>query len=81
MYHSIMTNDMETCYVCGVRADDIHHVFHGSDKKLSEELGLMVPLCRNCHNRVHHVDGEYDHLLKAEAQRAYLIKIFGRCLI
>lgn len=80
-YTSIMTNDMETCYVCGARADEIHHVFHGPDKRLSEELGLMVPLCRSCHSKVHHVGGEYDRLLKADAQRAYLIKVFGRCLI
>lgn len=80
-YTSIITDDMETCYVCGRRADEIHHVFHGPDKKLSEELGLMVPLCRPCHNKVHHVGGEYDRLLKVDAQRAYLIKVFGRCLI
>ena len=80
-YTSIMTDDFETCYVCGQRADDMHHVFHGPDKKLSEELGLMVPLCRGCHNRVHHVGGEYDRALKADAQRTYLIKVFGRCLI
>lgn len=32
-----MTDDMESCYVCGLRADEIHHVMHGPDKKLSEK--------------------------------------------
>lgn len=76
-----MSDDYESCYMCGCRADDMHHVFHGADKKLSEELGLMVPLCRSCHNRVHHVGGEYDRILKVSAQRTYLQKIFGRCYL
>lgn len=80
-YTSIMTDNMEACYICGRRADEIHHVMHGPDKKLSEKLGLMVPLCRECHNKVHHVGGEYDRILKVDAQRAYLIRVFGRCYL
>ena len=81
VYISIMTDDMESCYVCGARADEIHHVLHGPDKKLSEKYGLMVPLCRECHNKVHHQGGEFDRILKQDAQRAYLIKVFGRCYL
>ena len=76
-----MTNDLETCYMCGGRAVEMHHIFHGADKKLSEETGCMVPLCRRCHERVHHVGGEYDHILKVNAQRLYLIKVFGKCYL
>ena len=78
---TIMTNDYESCYVCGEPAAEWHHVMHGADKKLSEELGLMVPLCRKCHERVHHVGGEYDRKLKVDAQRIYLQKVFGRCYL
>lgn len=74
-----MTDDYESCYVCGRRATEMHHVMHGADKRLSEEYGLMVPLCRACHNKVHHSGGELDRILKVDAQRAYLIKTFGRC--
>lgn len=80
-YTSIMTDDFEVCYLCGRRAAEMHHILHGADKKLSEELGLMVPLCRACHERVHHVGGEYDRILKESAQRAYLQKVFGRCYL
>ena len=76
-----MTQDMTICFVCGRPANDIHHVFHGADKKLSEETECMVPLCRECHSRVHHIGGDYDRLLKVEAQRAYLRKVFGRCYL
>ena len=80
-YTSILTDNYEACYVCGARAVDMHHVFHGADKKISEETGCMLPLCRSCHNRVHHNGGELDRELKEEAQRIYLIKVFGRCYL
>lgn len=80
-YTSIMTDDYYTCYVCGRRADEMHHVMHGSDKKLSEMAGLMVPLCRDCHNKVHHQGGELDRILKQEAQRAFIRKYLGRCYL
>ena len=80
-YTSILTDNYEACYVCGARAVDMHHVFHGADKKVSEETGCMLPLCRSCHNRVHHNGGELDRELKEEAQRIYLIKVFGRCYL
>ena len=80
-YKSIMTDDYASCYVCGMRAFEWHHVFHGADKKLSEETGCMIPLCRMCHERVHHVGGEYDRILKVEGQRAYLREVFGRCYL
>ncbi len=80
-YTSIMTDEYDVCFVCGRRAEEWHHVFHGADKKLSEKTECMVPLCRKCHERVHHVGGEYDRILKVEAQRAYLRKVFGRCYV
>ena len=76
-----MTDDYYTCYVCGRRADDMHHIMHGADKKLSEMTGLMVPLCRECHNKVHHVGGELDLMLKQEGQRAFIRKYLGKCYL
>lgn len=80
-YTSIMTDDMESCYICGLRAEEIHHCMHGPDKKLSEQYGLMVPLCRRCHEKVHHVGGDYDRELKQDAQRAFLRKYLGKCYL
>lgn len=79
--YTILTDEIEYCWVCGRRATEMHHVFHGPDKALSERLGLMAPLCRECHNRVHHVGGELDQELKQEAQRIYLQHVFGRCYL
>jgi hypothetical protein len=54
---------------------------HGPDKRLSELHGLMVPLCRSCHEKVHHVGGDYDKELKQDAQRAFLRKYLGKCYL
>lgn len=81
VYTSIMTDDTFTCYVCGKRATEWHHVMHGPDKKLSEIHGLMVPLCRECHSKVHHFGGELDRILKQDAQRAFIRKYLGKCYI
>lgn len=77
--YTIMTNNYYRCYECGDKATEWHHALHGADKKLSEEYGLMIPLCRGCHEKVHHVGGELDRKLKKEAQRMFLIKTFGKC--
>lgn len=81
--YSVLTNNFERCCVCGRPAVEIHHIIHGTkgNKALSEEYGLIAPLCRDCHNKVHHVGGELDQKLKEEGQRALLIEIFGRCYL
>lgn len=50
---SIITDDLRTCYICGGRATEKHHIMHGYsgiDRKLSERYGLTVGLCHRCHN-------------------------------
>ena len=82
-YYTIMSKNQKACYICGEPAVEWHHIIHGTkvNKKMSEDLGLMVPLCRNCHYKIHHRDGELDLILKSEAQRIYMIEKFGRCYI
>ena len=79
--YTILTDNIDECWVCHRPAVEMHHVFHGPDKALSERLGMMAPLCRECHGRVHHVNGELDAELKQEAQRIYLIHTFGKCYL
>lgn len=53
--YSIITNDLEHCYICAERGiknvpkKDLHEVYGGSNRKRSIENGLVVPLCRKCH--------------------------------
>lgn len=49
---------MLTCYECGAPATEIHHcIFGNGRRKLADEDGLTVPLCRSCHERLHSSKG------------------------
>lgn len=70
---SIMQYQKE-CYFCGSTASlEKHHIFNGAYRTKSENLGLTVYLCHNCHNEppygVHHNADEMKRL-KAEGQAA-----------
>lgn len=85
---SIIT-DKDTCYLCGRRATETHHIFGASNRKFSEKYGLKVPLCHWCHNEppfgVHH-NRENDLVLKRVGQTLFtkyypsenFVEIFGR---
>ena len=76
---SIITDDLTTCYICGGRATEKHHVMHGysgKDRKLSEQYGLYVGLCPKCHRGAQgvHADIEKNRKLQRDAQRAFEAK-------
>lgn len=62
---SIITKDLEHCYVCtqkglkNISKEDLHEIFGGRNRKRSIEFGLVIPLCRKCHNLI-----ENDETLK-----------------
>lgn len=41
-----------TCRLCPRRATTIHHLSYSRDILLGNDLSLLAPLCRTCHNRV-----------------------------
>jgi ferredoxin len=70
---SILSN-ADKCYLCGSRIwIQHHHVYFGSMRKVSENNGFKVPLCRECHvgNNGVHFDIEKDNALKQECQTKY----------
>ena len=79
MTKSIMQEDSTSCFLCGRNGSgdplECHHVFGASNRKYSDEDGLVVYLCGNrCHrngNMSAHKSAVTAELLKAEAQKAY----------
>jgi len=67
---SIITSDMDHCYICGRDRHHLHEVFHGPSRQVSKDWGMVVPLCWRCHNRIHNSQGE-DEELKKTAQRIF----------
>lgn len=50
----MITNYDKYCNLCGKPSTDVHHlVFGNSKRKLADEDGLTIPLCRECHQKLH----------------------------
>lgn len=87
---SVICKDMEHCYICGFSYVDIHHIFYGTaNRKLSDEYGYVVPLCRRHHTGDEgvHFNKLLDTNLKGLAQehferihgtRKCFIEVFGK---
>ena len=74
MAKSIIKNDRE-CYLCGKTVNlERHHIFGGvANRKISEQLGLWVYLCHDCHTGKNGAQyNKFTNLrLKQDAQRAF----------
>lgn len=46
---SVFTSDMDHCYFTGLPDPEIHHIFYGSRRKLSEKFGFTIPLASYLH--------------------------------
>ena len=80
---SVLTNDLEHCYICGSTTVAIHHVFYGTaNRKLSDKHGFILPLHPRWHTEsndaVHRGNKELDTKLKALAQTYYETHIGSR---
>lgn len=55
---SIITTDLEHCYICTERGlkdiprDDLHEIFGGRNRQTSMKYGLVIPICRKCHQNI-----------------------------
>lgn len=70
-YATSIFGESDRCYLCG-RTDmaiQRHEVWHGSNRDKSKALGLWMPLCRRCHEELHHVVAGRDIEVKAMAQK------------
>lgn len=63
------------CYLChgsSSKGLEHHHCLHGTgQRKLADEDGLWVWLCRKCHSRLHDFN-EHDKELQLIAQQTYI---------
>ena len=74
---SIVQAEARMCFLCG-RFDwnlECHHIFGGPNRKLSDEDGLTVMLCADCHRLGHrsaHRCAATQHYLHYVGKQAYL---------
>ncbi|MBR3636099.1 MAG: phosphoenolpyruvate carboxykinase [Lachnospiraceae bacterium] len=69
---SVITDDMENiCYLCGCYGNtEVHHIFGGSVRQISDKYGLVVHLCPMCHKKLHD-HGEGKQYLHEIGQQVY----------
>lgn len=68
--YSILTNDLEHCYICGNPLVEKHEIYGGSNRQVSMKNGFVVPLCREHHRLL--TDNPLMALpLKQECQKEY----------
>ena len=49
---SILTDDLEHCFICKRQATDLHEIYSAGSRKASMEHDFVVPLCRTCHQAI-----------------------------
>lgn len=82
---SIITKDLEHCYLCKNKKDDLHEVVEGKNRQVSMKYGLVIPICRKCHEIVTNDKTLQDKLHKVaqkEFKKHYktenFVQIFGK---
>lgn len=85
--YSIITDNLDTCYLCGKPKDHLHEVFFGNNRINSMRYGCVIPLCATCHTKIHK-DIQIDLEMKKRLEKAfievyecdieYFIKIFRK---
>lgn len=82
---SIITNNLEKCYLCSGIKIDLHEIFGGRNRKKSMQYGLVIPVCRKCHGMIPK-DKTLNENLHKVGQKVFekhyktenFIQIFGR---
>lgn len=82
---SIITKDLEHCYLCGSKKQDFHELIEGKNRQVSMKYGLVIPICRKCHEIVTNDKTLQDKLHKVtqkEFKKHYksenFVQIFGK---
>lgn len=50
---SLFTNNLNICYLCGMKKEHLHEVFYGRNRSNSIKYNLFIPVCNKCHKKAH----------------------------
>lgn len=54
MNKAYITDYKKNCIFCYRPTTELHHlVYGGANRRISDDLGLVIPVCRECHNEIH----------------------------
>lgn len=82
---SILTNDLEHCYICKSKKEDLHELIGGRNRKLSMKYGLVIPVCRKCHRIIENdetLKEKWHKVAQKEFKKHYktenFVQVFGK---
>lgn len=67
---SILTDDLEHCYICRMPRHHLHEVYEGSKRIASMKYGCVIPLCSRCHTLIHN-DRQLALIYKKQMQEKF----------
>lgn len=86
---SILTDNMQVCYICNkARKEDLHEIFEGSNRQTCMKWGLVIPICRKCHDEWK-TNKEIKETVRKEAKEKFyklyskekFLEVFGKFYI
>ena len=60
---SVFTSNLDKCYFCSNKKDDLHELLPGRNRLNSIKYGYVLPVCRKHHNLI-----QYDNEWKKRCQ-------------
>ena len=82
---SILTKDLEHCYICEHKKEDLHELVGGKNRQVSMKYGLVIPLCRKCHEKIENDESlkkKWHKVAQKEFKNYYksenFVQIFGK---
>lgn len=67
---SILTNNLEQCYLCQNKKQETHEIYKGCNRQTSMKYGFCIPICRICHSRTE-IDSKLNLQLQKKCQKEY----------
>lgn len=82
---SILTDNLDYCYICNDYRTELHEIYGGSNRKVSMENNFVIPICSHCHRYITD-NPKMSETLKKNCQKEFekehtredFLKIIGR---
>lgn len=74
---SILTNNLNKCYICGLPKQELHEIYFGKNRINSMIYGCVVPLCYQHHrgnsgvHNNHQLDLKLKQLCQIQFEKTY----------
>lgn len=64
---AFITEYNDYCALCARPRTDLHHLLGGANRRKCDEDAILLPLCRNCHEKIHS-DASFGNMSKILGQ-------------